>query len=149
MTEPEVPEGYHEERWVFLGEYAGSKTKRLAAFRSDDGDTHSYKWGSEHSGLAVGYYYTVLVNDARSTRGTPGWTGDKADDLDEIRMQARAREREREDKLAQDRARTKDPDLERVLEVVNDYAARFTKRSSRDALIALLTRQVYIAKRRT
>lgn len=144
---PEIPEGFRRERWVFLGEIEGNGGKRSASFRDEKGTTWTVAWKRDHGTLASGYIYEILASD-NSVRGGYSFTGDKADDFDEIRMQARRREQIRETERMQDKARRGDPDLDALLNHVNEYAARFTKTTSRDALVSLLTRQVYRAQRK-
>ncbi len=138
---------FHEERWVYLGEFTGQKIKRVASFRDPRGQTFSFKMSAALGRLSVGYVYTIATSDER-IRGSFGWTGDKAEDADELRMQARVRENAREDALMQDKARRGDADLDELLAHVARYAARYTKTSSREALISLLTRAVWRASRR-
>ncbi len=145
-SEQAADDGFRTERWVYLGEHTGNKIKRLAAFRDEAGQTFTFKFTAAYGRLSVGYLYTILTNES-SIRGSFGWTGDKADDFDEIRMQARRREQERETAAMQDKARRGDPDLDALLEHVARYAARFTKTSSREALIVLITRAVWRAAR--
>lgn len=147
MTDQEIPEGFRKERWVFLGEI-DAKGKRAASFRDQNSVNWTVAWKREHGTLAAGYIYEVLASDT-SVRGGYAWTGERADDVDEIRMQNRWREQMRETERMQDKARKGDPDLDHVLDVVGEYAARFTKTTSRDALVSLLTRQVYRAQRRS
>lgn len=145
MTEP-VADEFTEERWVFLGEFAGDKIKRIAKFRDANGTVWTLPWKPLHNRLAVGYIYTAMVS-AETVRQNYGWTGETADDSAELRLQDRHRATQRESARVQEKARKGDPELERVLEVVRDYAAPLIKTSSRDALIALLTREVYRAHR--
>lgn len=146
-TEPnETDDGVRTERWVYLGEFEGVKVKTVASFRTPE-RTRSYRTSTITRRLAVGYIYEILCDDNR-TRGEFKWTGDKAEDYDQLRMDARHREMERERAAMEDKARKGDPDLDALLAHVGEYAARFTKVSSREALIRLLERTVWRAQRK-
>lgn len=135
------------ERWVYLGAYPGRTFKTLASFRRPNGDAVSFKMSARMKAFAPGYLYEAVIeidtDGGVLLSGTPTWTGDKAEDYDDVRMAARDRDMKADQKRMQDRARTHDPDLEAVLETVREYAARFKTPGSKQALAVLLERAVW------
>jgi hypothetical protein len=132
---------------VFLAEHTGTKTKRVASFRDENGATWSIPWKLQHNRLAPGYLYEILTNPD-TVRGTFTWTGEKAADYEDIRMHNRARARTREIDRLEDKARTSDPQLQELLDHVSDYASRLVKDSSKEALVRLLDKTVWQSARR-
>jgi hypothetical protein len=143
----DIPEGFRKERWVFLGEHTGTKTKRVASFRDENGATWSIPWKPQHNRLAPGYLYEILTN-TDTIRGTFTWTGGKAADSEDIRMHSRARARTRKIDRLQDKARTSDPQLKELLAHVSDYASRLVRDSSKEALVRLLDKTVWQSARK-
>jgi hypothetical protein len=135
-------EEFSTERWVYKGEDRDSGNKRVAIFLAPDGHNYTLSWKTAYNSLASGYIYEIQANETK-IRGDFKWTGDKADDFDEIRMQNRAREMEREERSMEAKARKQDGDLEALLAQVAEYAARYKKTSSKNALIQLLSRAVW------
>lgn len=144
MSEPEeIPEGFQKERWVFIGQGVTDKNKQVARFRDGKGTGWTIGWDrSTHGHLAVGYVYEVLASDT-SVRKPYQWTGEKAPDADELRMADRYEKMEADRKRMEAKARNQDPDLERLLSTVHDYAARFKTPGSKAALIRLLEKEVW------
>jgi hypothetical protein len=116
---------------VFLGEHTGTKTKRVASFRDENGATWSIPWKPQHNRLAPGYLYEILTN-TDTIRGTFTWTGDNAADYEDVRMHTR----------------TGDPQLQALLDHVSDYASRLVRDSSKEALVRLLDKTVWQSARR-
>jgi hypothetical protein len=143
----DVPDGFRKERWVFLGEHTGTKTKRVASFRDENGATWSIPWKSQHNRLAPGYLYEILTN-TDTIRGSFTWTGDQAAEYEDIRMHNRARARTREIDRLEDKARTGDEQLTQLLANVADYASRLVRDSSKEALVRLLDKTVWQSAQR-
>jgi hypothetical protein len=143
----DIPDGFRKERWVFLGEHTGTKTKRVASFRDENGATWSIPWKPQHNRLAPGYLYEILTN-TDTIRGTFTWTSEKAADYEDIRMHSRARARTREIDRLEDKARTSDPQLQELLDHVSDCASRLVRDSSKEALVRLLDKTVWQSARK-
>lgn len=139
---------YTKQRWVYLGVYEGQTSKRVASFRTEDGTTRSYSVGPWNKALAVGYIYVVQAADGSIKATTPEWTGDRADDTEDLRLAARERDFVWERQALEKRARTgNSPELDQLLTHVEEYAAKIISTSGKAALVTLLSKAVWQARR--
>lgn len=141
----DLPEGFDKQRVTYLGETT-AKGKRRASYRDESGTTWTVAWSAKYGQYAVGYIYEILASET-SVRGEFVWTGDKAPDFEDLRMQDKVRTEARELVRLEAKARTSDPDLDALLAHVREYAGRLIKDSSRAALIQILTKAVWQARR--
>lgn len=139
---------YTPERWVYLGVAQGNNKKKVACFRTGDGTRRTYQASSWNRSLAPGYIYVVQV-DGTSIRSTvPEWTGEKAEDYDTVKLDARGNEIQMERKSLEAKARTgNSPELDELLTQVNNYAARQISMAGKEALVTLLIKTVWQARR--
>lgn len=143
-TQPE----YRTERWVYLGVFKGVKVPKVACFRTADGERRAYKAGAWNRHLAVGCVYEIEASDQRAKVEAATWTRDRAEDYEALKMEARAEEIRMERKALEAKARTgNSPELDELLEHVEQYAVGLVSVAGKEALVTLLTKTVWQARR--
>lgn len=132
------------EQWVYLGRWPGQNAKYVDVFRDGDGERRAFKAGRS-SEYVAGYIYDANYDrEAELLHGTPQWTGEKAEDATEIRLQADVpaqRERvEREKRKAAKRV-----ELDSALAEVRQLATGLSH-EARAALLTHINRAVWDAE---